>query len=218
MLDRRRSGAWARSDRRPGSPSARSTRLSPGASIYRLWVSELKGFGLRITPIGPKTYFVFYRAGGGRSGAQREFTIGRRGVQKPDQARKEAERLLSAARLGGDPQADRTKARADLTVAELCDRYLAEGVATKKASTLTSARFRIEAHVKPLLGRKRLSSVTSADLERFMRDVAEGKTAIIRKPSSKVLRANGVRITAETSGCAVATRLPRAGSGPPREP
>lgn len=170
----------------------------PAASTYRLWDAELKGFGLRVTPSGSKTYFVFYRAGGGRSGAQREFTIGRHGVLTPDQARKEAERLLSAARLGGDPQADRTKARADLTVAELCDRYLTEGVATKKASTLTSDRSRIEAHIKPLLGRKRLSSVTGADVERFMRDVAEGKTAVVRKPSSKVLRANGVRITAET--------------------
>ena len=171
---------------------------APGASLYRLWDSELKGFGLRVTPSGAKTYFAIYRVGGGRTGAQREFTIGRHGVLTPDQARKEAERLLSAARLGGDPQADRTKARADLTVAELCDRYLADGVATKKASTLASDRFRIDAHIKPILGRKRLSSVTSADVERFMRDVADGRTAVVRKPSCKVLRASGVRITAET--------------------
>ena len=132
---------------------------SPSEALYRLWDSELKGFGLRVTPTGAKSYFVYYRAGGGRSGAQKEFTIGRHGVLTPDQARKEAERLLSAARLGGDPQGDRAKARADLTVAELCDRYLAEGVGTKKASTLTADRSRIEAHIKPLLGRRRLSSL-----------------------------------------------------------
>ena len=38
-------------------------------------------------------------------------------------------------------------------------------------------RSRIERHVRPLLGRKHVKILTRADLERFMADVAVGKTA-----------------------------------------
>jgi integrase len=66
--------------------------------------------------------------------------------------------------------------RGEKTVAELCDLYLVEGTSTKKPSTLATDRGRIARHIKPLLGRKLVSDVTQGDVERFMRDVAEGKT------------------------------------------
>lgn len=153
----------------------------PQAKPYRLWDSELRGFGLKVTPAGAKTYIATYRVGTGRKAPQREYTIGKHGTVTPDQARDEAQRILSAARLGSDPQGDRAAVRAELTVAQLCDRYLKEGVATKKATTLATDRSRIASHIKPLLGSKSLSAVTAGDVERFMRDVAAGKTATERK-------------------------------------
>ena len=33
----------------------------PAAEVYRLWDSDLKGFGLKVTPRGVKTYFLWYR-------------------------------------------------------------------------------------------------------------------------------------------------------------
>ena len=53
---------------------------------------------------------------------------------------------------------------------------MAEGCATKKPGTVANDRSRIERHIKPLLGRKRGSEVTRGDVERLLRDVAEGKT------------------------------------------
>src|SRR5262249_8889942 len=47
----------------------------------------------------------------------------------------------------------------------------------KKASTLATDRGRIHRHIKPLLGRRPVASVTRADVEAFMHDVALGKTA-----------------------------------------
>ena len=70
-----------------------------------------------------------------------------------------------------------TRDRADLTIAELCDRYFSEGCATKKPSTLVTDRSRIERHIKPLLGKRRLRTITKADVEAVLRDVASGKTA-----------------------------------------
>lgn len=165
----------------------------PASKLYRLWDTDLKGFGVRVTPAGVKTYIVAYRPnGGGRAVSQQEFTIARHGVLTPDEAREEAAKVLATVRHGGDPQAVRSAARKELTVSELCDLYLAEGVATKKASTLATDRFRIERHIKPLLGRKGISAVTEADIERFVRDVADGKTAVARKPTR--LEARGKKV------------------------
>ena len=150
-----------------------------------VWDERLKGFGVRINPTGTKTYVARYRAGGGHSGPITEFVVGRHGTITADQARTDATRILADATRGLDPQADRAKKRADMTVAQLCDRYLAEGCATKKPSTISTDRGRIARHIKPLLGSKRLLAVTSADIEKFRDDVAAGKTAITEKTGKR---------------------------------
>ncbi len=142
------------------------------------WDTEIKGFGLKVTPAGRKAYVCQYRAGGGRRGATRRYTIGIHGSPwTVDQARVEAKRILGLASNGKDPASAKQEQRAALTVAELCDLYLAEGCATKKASTLATDRGRIERHIKPLLGSLKVHSVTRAHVRRFLQDVAGGKTA-----------------------------------------
>ena len=163
------------------------------AETYRVWDTELKGFGLKVATTGLKTYFVWYRAGEGRAAARREYTIARHGELTPDEARDEAGKVLGRVRLGEDPQAKRHRARGEMNVSALCDLYLAEGVATKKASTLVSDRARIRAHIKPLLGKRPVSSVTTAEVVKFMRDVAGGKSAADAKPTLKALRAKGLK-------------------------
>lgn len=141
-----------------------------------IWDTEVKGFGLKVTPKGRKVYLLQYRLPGT---ATRRYTIGVHGAPwTPDGARNEAIALLGQVSRGGDPAEVRQATRADPTIAELCDLYLAEGVATKKASTVTADRARITRHVKPVLGRKQLRSLTRADITRFLADVASGKTAV----------------------------------------
>ena len=62
-------------------------------------------------------------------------------------------------------------------MAELCDLYFREGCGEKKPSTLATVRGRIERHIKPLLGKKDARALKKRDIEQFMRDVADGKTA-----------------------------------------
>lgn len=151
--------------------------IEPGSADTFYWDEQLKGFGLKITPKGKKVYVCQYRAGGGAAGASRRQTIGAHGVLTPDEARSEAKKILGLVANGADPARDKQVRRRQPTVADLCDQYLVEGCGTKKQSTLDTDRGRIERHIKPLLGRKKVSDVTRADVKRFLNDVAAGKTA-----------------------------------------
>lgn len=139
-----------------------------------IWDSEIKGFGLKITPKGKKVYILQYRF----QGALRRFTIGPHGSPwTAEEARDEALRLLGFAKGGKDPATAKQSDKDAITVSKLCDEYLKDGVNGKSASTLATDKGRIERHIKPLLGRKRVKDLTVNDIKKFMRDVATGKTA-----------------------------------------
>jgi integrase len=158
--------------------------LQPGQVI---WDGAISGFGAR-RQVGAVSYMLIYRTAEGR---QRWHTIGRHGSPwTPDTARREAKRLLGSVAGGIDPAALKQAKRSAQSVAELCDLYLADAEAgrvltrrkaAKKTSTIATDRGRIERHVKPLLGTMAVPAMTRADVERFMHDVAQGKTAMRAK-------------------------------------
>ena len=143
-----------------------------------LWDTELKGFGLKVTPAGRKVYVLQYRMGG-RGLPVKRYTIGNHGDCTPDQARAIAEKLRGGIRNNIDPGAAKRKAIADqraaVTLKQLCELYL-ENPPPKKASTLRVDRGRIVRHIIPLLGAKPVRDVTTGDIRRFMNAVAIGKT------------------------------------------
>lgn len=147
---------------------------------YVVWCSKLAGFGCRVRSTGSKSFIAQYRIGG-RNSPTRKVTVGSYGKVTVEQAREAASKILARAELGEDVAEAKAKERAEMTVAQLCDEYLRDGCDHKKASTLRSDVGRIERHIKPLLGRKRISEVKRSDIERFLRDVAGGKTATNEK-------------------------------------
>ena len=163
--------------------------LKPGEVA---WDPTLPGFGVRRQRSEVVAYFLKSRTTEGR---QRWHTIGRHGAPwTPDTARDEAKRLLGEVVQGADPAAEKQAKRKAQTVAELCEMYWADAEAgrlmtrrraAKKASTLLSDKGRIEKHIKPLLGRLKVGSVTREDIEAFMHAVAEGKTAARSKTGRK---------------------------------
>lgn len=67
-----------------------------------LWDEDLRGFGLKVTDKGARSY-VFKHRLGGREAPARRYTIGRHGSPwTPASARAEAERLLVLVRQGID--------------------------------------------------------------------------------------------------------------------
>lgn len=163
----------------------------------RIWDVDIRGFGVRCRGLGGKYYFLKYRLSNGR---QRWATIGRHGSPwTVETARKEARRLLGQIVDGEDPVVTKAIERVDLTIARLCDLYLAQPViitnrgTEKKASSLEIDRSNIERHIKPLLGQIRLRALTRGDVEKFQQDVAAGKSKadVKTKPRGRAIVSGG---------------------------
>jgi hypothetical protein len=86
-----------------------------------IWDDKIKGLCARRQRSDVVTFSVVFRT---RDGIQRWHKVGRFGVFSPDQARREAARILREVALGEDPSAQRMALRNSLTVAQLCDEYM----------------------------------------------------------------------------------------------
>src|SRR5271165_731616 len=169
-----------------------------------LWDRELRGFGVQVMPSGLKSFVIQYRTPEGRP---RRVVLGRYGLMTVEEARIIAHEKLVAVSKGLDPVAEEAKAAGLLTVAEICDWYIAEAEAGRilgrrrrpiKASTLAMDRSRVEAHIKPLLGRRQVGALKLGDIEAAQADIAAGKTARARKGSRGGATTGGEGVAART--------------------
>jgi integrase len=147
---------------------------------YCIWDSDVKGFRLRVRPSGRKTFEIKYRAGR----RQRLFVIGDYGPFTAEKARKAAEDAKHNASRGGDPQHEKEVRRNAATIAELIQLYLTEGridKPEKRESSWQTDERDLRCHVEPLLGAYAINALTTPDISRWQRDVANFKTARTHK-------------------------------------
>ena len=115
---------------------------------------ELPGFGLRVYPSGAKVYVVQTRC----AGRSKRVTVGRHGDVSPDQARKEAARIIARIKAGEAPMPDAPKA--EPTMVELAERYQREHVAMHcKPATVAHYRIMLAKHIVPALGELKVAEV-----------------------------------------------------------
>ena len=162
-----------------------------GKPDFIAWDDDLPGFGLRIRQGGSRNWVVQYKVGK----QNRRMTIGSTKVHpNPDDARKEARKLLSRVGLGEDPAADRIEARsasAD-TFNSVVDRYLAvkrEEIEAGefRASTYHSTELYLRRgyHCKPLHDMA-VSKITLKDVAAVLENVKKksGPTTALRVRSN----------------------------------
>ena len=176
--------------------------LKPGDLDQVFWDSDVRRFGVRVLPSGIKTYVLQYRNAQGRT---RKLAFGRVGELTPEEARTKALKLRAAVKDGADPSAERHAKRQDITISDLVDAYLKNGPAAKpakKASSWKTDASNLRRHVVPLLGRRHLATLTRVDVQKFQRDVTDGKTkADVRtgKPRGRAIVEGGPGTAARTT-------------------
>ncbi|WP_425410842.1 tyrosine-type recombinase/integrase [Hyphococcus sp.] len=99
----------------------------PGTRDEYVWDDEIRGFGLKITPVGKLVYLLQYRLGG-RSGRMRRYTIGEHGKDgwTPATARRRAKELRDEINRGVDPMEMRDRRKETPTFGAAFEEYSAE--------------------------------------------------------------------------------------------
>ena len=132
-----------------------------------VWDTELRGFGLKVTPRGKKIYIAQYRPRG--ESMVKRFTLGVHGTLTTEQAREEAEKVLSAVTLGSDPQKARKSERAAPTVKATGDAFLEYVKMYRSPVTHRDYKRLWEKHVLTdrVVAGKKVAEVTPADIARL---------------------------------------------------
>lgn len=133
------------------------------------WDSDIKGFGLRVTAAGAKSFILNYRAGA----RGRRYTIGAYPDWSVAAAREEAKRLKREIDQGQDPMGERHKERAAPTMRDLADRYLEVHASKKRESSRREDASMLKNFVLPQLGAIRVAEVRHADIERLHRNISK---------------------------------------------
>jgi hypothetical protein len=128
----------------------------------------VKGFGVRVTAGGAKSFVLNYHTAAGR---ERRLTIGGYPAWSVDGARGAAKKLRREIDMGADPLGERKAERAAPTVSELADRYLAEHAEPKKR-TAVGDRQMLDRWVRPRWATRKVKDVGFSDIDRLHREIS----------------------------------------------
>jgi integrase len=127
--------------------------------------TEVKGFGARITTNGAISFVLNYRRK--IDGRERRATIGGFPAWSVAAARERAAELRRAVDSGGDPVGELAAERGAPTVADLCERFLAEHVAKLAPHTRDDHTSVIRNDILPAIGRMKVAAVEFEHVERL---------------------------------------------------
>lgn len=122
---------------------------------------DLQGFGIRVKPSGRTIWITQYR---NKAGESRRAKVGIYGVLGPDEARREAKKLLAQAAIGADPAAEKRAAQQAQTMNVFLDEFLTRHVSRRKERSVTEYRRLIEQHIRPALGALKVHAVRPKDV------------------------------------------------------
>ncbi len=148
---------------------------------YFVWDSELKGFGLSVSPNGAKSFVAKYRVGRGRSAPTRRTVVAPVGRVTPDEARTLARKIISKAALGGDPVSEKKEKDKAITIAALAELFLDSHVKTKRSKgTVSSYKVTLNKHIIPAFGKRKARELARNDVARWHLERSETPIAANR--------------------------------------
>lgn len=136
-----------------------------------LWDTEIPGFGLRLYPSGRKAFILSYRF----EGRKRLVQLGDYGQNLTvELARKKARKdylKIADDEQDYDPLRERQREAKAETVIEFCDLYVARHASRKK--TRHDDERRIEKHLKPAWGSRKVKSIKRGDVATLHHKIGE---------------------------------------------
>jgi integrase len=162
---------------------AERLRAQPKEVIY--WDTILRGFGLRVSPMGRKSFLVQYRVRGpkGTPWKERQVVLGTLQFLTVAEARARAGRYKAKASEGVDPvleiqaaeQAEvRKRSQDSFTFGKLVERYTNEHLVERKPAG-RAEQVRLLKRWLPILGNKPVSEISEADLLAFINSNLKGR-------------------------------------------
>ncbi len=125
------------------------------------WDADLPGFGLRVRASGRKYFVAQFRA----NGRLRRMTLGPHGAVTPEAARRRAMAVISEAKGGGDPTAQRDADRKAATMKVLGEQFLEEYVSVHcKPRTAYEYRRSAELFIEPKIGARKVTEIQRSDI------------------------------------------------------
>jgi integrase len=143
-----------------------------GNRVY--WDPQLPGFGCQVTATSNRSFVLRYY---NRSGRQRQYTIGSWPAWSVVGAREEARKLKRLIDQGGDPLAEIEAERGAATVDDLIGRFFGEHVSRKRPHTQYDYRVAVERHIRPALGRMKVTEVAWSDVDGLHRKITKAGRA-----------------------------------------
>src|SRR5712692_2587910 len=164
--------------------------LKPGTKTYAVYDDELRGFGVRVSARGAKTFTFLYRLNGRKT----RLNLGRFPSVSLAAARTEAHKAIGAVKgERKDPRVAREEAElrktGGLTVTGLTDFYLASDK-FKSGREATRDQFGriIAGEIKPALGPRPLATIAPADLVDWAQGIIDRGAPVTANQSFKILR------------------------------
>ena len=126
------------------------------------WDNELKGFGLRVSPRGKKTFVVQYR----HAGRTQRFRIGHYGKLTVHEARRDAKIMLGEIARGKSPAKYIGEGRNSPTLETVAKRFMTEHVAIRlKPTTQSDYKHNLNTNILPALGARKIADITHKDVQ-----------------------------------------------------
>lgn len=134
-----------------------------------LYDEDVRGFGVRVTSNGVRSFILNYRI----NGRERRYTIGRCDEWSVIAARERAEALRGDIAKGIDPMREREALVGVPTFADLAQEWLEEAEGRKRESSLRQDRSMLRHVLKPALANRHIAEIDSGALSKIHRSLKE---------------------------------------------